>query len=139
MVPRSNNLIPDDVKGLVFDCDGTLLNTMPIHWKAWCSVCEDTGLNFSKEDFYVLAGVPGKKIISVLAHQQGKSLDAQEVYEKKKKYFLSELSSVVPIPCVLEYVYEANQREIPVAVASGSSKKQVQQGKLEPFIPLLKT
>lgn len=133
MVPLSNHLIADDVKGLVFDCDGTLLNTMPIHWKAWCSVCKDTGLNFSKEDFYVLAGVPGKKIISVLAVQQGKILDAQEVYDKKKNYFLSELSSVGSIPCVLKYVYEANQRGIPVAVASGSSKKQVQQGKLDRF------
>ncbi|XP_031554316.1 uncharacterized protein LOC116291293 [Actinia tenebrosa] len=127
MVPRSNHLIADDVRGLVFDCDGTLLDTMPLHWRAWCSVCKDTGLNFTKEDFYVLAGVPGKKIISVLALQQGKILDAQEVYEKKKNYFLSELSSVGPIACVLKYVYEANQRGIPVAVASGSSKKQVEQ------------
>lgn len=101
---------------------------MPLHWRAWCKVCRDTGLKFTKEDFYVLAGVPGKKIISVLASHQGKILDAQEVYEKKRSYFLSELSTVDPINCVLQYVHEANDRGIPVAVASGSSRKQVEQG-----------
>lgn len=133
MIPRSINLIPDTVKALVFDCDGTLLNTMPLHWRAWCKVCRDTGLNFSKEDFYVLAGVPGKKIISVLASQQGKILDPQEVYDRKRSFFLSELSTVNAIQCVVRYVYEANERGIPVAVASGSSRKQVEQGKQRLF------
>lgn len=129
MIPRSLNLIPDNVKALVFDCDGTLLNTMPLHWRAWCKVCRDEELNFTKEDFYVLAGVPGKKIISALAAQQGKILDPQEVYDRKKNYFISELSTVAPIKCVLRYVHEANERGIPIAVASGSSKKQVEEGK----------
>lgn len=129
MKPRSINLIPDNVKALVFDCDGTLLNTMPLHWRAWCKVCRDEGLSFTKDDFYALAGVPGKKIISVLAAQQGKILDPQQVYERKKSYFISELSTVSPIQCVLRYVNEANERGIPIAVASGSSKKQVEQGK----------
>jgi beta-phosphoglucomutase-like phosphatase (HAD superfamily) len=129
MIPgKPVGLIPEHIKALVFDCDGTLLNTMPLHWRAWCKVCHDTGLNFEKEDFYVLAGVPGKKIISVLAAHQGKIVDAQEVYERKRNYFLSELSTVVPIQCVIQYVHEANERGIPVAVASGSSRKQVEKG-----------
>ncbi|XP_001641240.2 fructose-1-phosphate phosphatase YqaB [Nematostella vectensis] len=119
--------ISEGVKGLVFDCDGTLLDTMPLHWRAWCKICDETGLRFNKEDFYVLAGVPGKKIIDVLARQQGVVLDPLEVYESKRKYFLSELASVSPIQCVLKYVHEARKRGIPVAVASGSSKKQVEK------------
>ena len=76
---RSSPEIPDDVKALVFDCDGTLLDTMPIHWRAWCKICDETGLVFRKDEFYTLAGVPGKKIITLLAKEQGIILEPLEV------------------------------------------------------------
>lgn len=125
-------LIPDGVKGIVFDCDGTLLDTMPIHWKAWCQICSETGLVFTKADFYTLAGVPGKKIISVLAQQQGIKLDPLEVYKRKREIYLQALVAVdvPPISCVVHYAREAFLKEIPIAVASGSSRNQVVKGKI---------
>lgn len=127
---RSSPEIPDDVKALVFDCDGTLLDTMPIHWRAWCKICDETGLVFRKDEFYTLAGVPGKKIITLLAKEQGIILEPLEVYEKKRKYYTEELSTVEVIPCVVKYAKEAYTRGIPIAVASGSSRRIVEQGKL---------
>ena len=125
---RSNPEISDDVKGLVFDCDGTLLDTMPIHWRAWCKICNETGLAFEKKDFYTLAGVPGVKIITLLAKEQGIDLEPLEVYERKRKYYTDELSTVEVIPCVVRYAKEAFTRGIPIAVASGSSRRIVEQG-----------
>ena len=93
-------LLPKDVKAVIFDCDGTLLNTMPLHWQAWCEICRETGLNFSKKDFLRLAGVPGKYIIKDLAISQSIELDPLEVYERKKRYFLKGLSNVETISCV---------------------------------------
>ena len=29
-----------EIKGLIFDCDGTLADTMPLHWYAWRSIAE---------------------------------------------------------------------------------------------------
>ncbi|EDO49178.1 predicted protein [Nematostella vectensis] len=121
------SLFPDEVRGLIFDCDGTILDTMPLHWKAWCQICAETGLLFKKKDFYRLAGVPGKYIIRDLAIQQAIVLDPLEVYHRKKKLFLKGLSTVNSIPCVVKYVYEARQRGIPVAVATGSSRIQVEK------------
>lgn len=127
MIPDSR-VIPEDVKALVFDCDGTLVDTMPIHWKAWCKICKDTGLVFHKTDFYTLAGVPGKKIINVLAKQQGIKLDPLSIYERKRKYFLEGLTNVSAIQCVVGIAEEAYKMGIPIAVASGSSRAQVQKG-----------
>ena len=127
MIPDSG-VIPAEVKALVFDCDGTLVDTMPIHWRAWCEICKETGLVFRKTDFYTLAGVPGKKIIKVLAKQQGIKLDPFAIYDKKRKYFLEGLTSVTPIPCVVQIAREAQRSGIPIAVASGSSRSQVQKG-----------
>lgn len=127
MIPDSR-VIPREVKALVFDCDGTLVDTMPIHWKAWCKICKETGLVFHKKDFYTLAGVPGKKIINVLAKQQGVRLDPFVIYDRKRKYFLEGLTSVKAIQCVVRFAQEAYNLGIPIAVASGSSRAQVQKG-----------
>lgn len=127
MIPDSR-LIPGEIKALVFDCDGTLVDTMPIHWKAWCKICKETGLVFRKTDFYTLAGVPGKKIIHVLANQQGILLDPFAIYDRKRKYFLEGLTSVTAIQCVVRFAQEAHELGIPTAVASGSSRAQVQKG-----------
>ena len=129
MIPDSR-VIPVEVKALVFDCDGTLVDTMPIHWKAWCKICKETGLVFHKTDFYTLAGVPGKKIINVLAKQQGIRLDPYVIYDRKRKYFLEGLTSVSAIQCVVRIAEEAHRMGIPIAVASGSSRSQVQKGEL---------
>lgn len=126
MIPGSC-IIPEEVKALVFDCDGTLVDTMPIHWKAWCKICRETGLVFRKTDFYTLAGVPGKKIIHVLAKQQEIKLDPFVIYDRKRKYFLEGLSSATAIQCVVRFAQEAYKMGIPTAVASGSSRSQVIQ------------
>lgn len=124
MIPDSR-LIPREVKALVFDCDGTLVDTMPIHWRAWCKICKETGLVFRKTDFYTLAGVPGKKIINVLAKQQGIKLDPSDTYNRKREYFLEGLKTVTAIQCVVRFAQEAHKIGLPTAVASGSSRAQV--------------
>lgn len=134
VTPRINKLsqysmpLPLGVKGLIFDCDGTLLDTMPLHWSAWCAICDETGLKFDKESFYALAGVPGREIIRELANEQGITLDPIEVYARKRAFFLKGLRSVQVIPCVVRFALEAHRRGISTAVASGSSRSQVEQG-----------
>lgn len=120
-------LLPVEAEALIFDCDGTLVDTMPLHWSAWCAICKETGLKFNKESFYALAGVPGKDIIRELANEQGIALDPLEVYARKRAFFLNGLQSVKAIPCVVRFASEARRMGIPTAVASGSSRSQVEQ------------
>ena len=120
--------LPLEAKALIFDCDGTLLDTMPLHWSAWCAICSETGLKFNKESFYALAGVPGREIIRELANKQGVALDPIEVYARKRAFFLKGLPSIKVIPCVVRFALEARRIGIPTAVASGSSRSQVEKG-----------
>ena len=138
MIPDSR-LIPREVKALVFDCDGTLVDTMPIHWRAWCKICKETGLVFRKTDFYTLAGVPGKKIINVLAKQQGIKLDPSDAYNRKREYFLEGLKTVTAIQCVVRFAEEAHKMGLPTAVASGSSRAQVLKGTYNKYCNLYRT
>ena len=58
------------IRGLIFDCDGTLVDTMPLHWRAWNSVCDRHGIVFPEERFYALGGVPSVKILHMLKKEQ---------------------------------------------------------------------
>ena len=47
-----------EFQAIIFDCDGTLADTMPLHWKAWQEVAARHRILFSEDRFYELGGVP---------------------------------------------------------------------------------
>lgn len=111
-------------KGLIFDCDGTLADTMPLHWEAWSDVARRHGLEFSEERFYALAGVPSRHILATLSQEQGVTLDPVAVSHEKEEAYLEKLAHVGPIHAVCEIAKE-NHGKIPMAVASGGTKKVI--------------
>ena len=46
------------IKGLIFDCDGTLADSMPLHFIAWQRIAREHSFDFPKDKFYSLGGVP---------------------------------------------------------------------------------
>jgi beta-phosphoglucomutase-like phosphatase (HAD superfamily) len=112
--------------GLIFDCDGTLADTMPLHWEAWSAVARRHGLDFSEDRFYALAGVPSRHILNTLSREQGVTLDPLAVSREKEEAYLVNLSHVGPIHAVCE-IARAHRGKIPLAVASGGTKPVVLQ------------
>jgi beta-phosphoglucomutase family hydrolase len=109
-------------KGLIFDCDGTLADTMPLHWRAWQMITMRHELQFPEDRFYSLGGVPSRDILKLLAEEQGRSLDHISVAHEKEDAYLPMLPQVEPIHAVLE-IAKANFGKIPLAVASGGTQK----------------
>jgi beta-phosphoglucomutase family hydrolase len=109
-------------KGLIFDCDGTLANTMPLHWRAWSLITQRHGLHFPEDRFYSLGGVPSRDILKMLAEEQGRSLDHIAVAHEKEELYLPFMAQVEPIHAVVE-IAKAHHGEIPMAVASGGTQK----------------
>jgi beta-phosphoglucomutase family hydrolase len=116
--------LPSRIKGLVFDCDGTLADTMPLHWRAWHMITQRYDLHFPEDRFYSLGGVPARDILKLLAHEQGRSLDHIAVAHEKEEAYLTTLSQVEPIHAVVE-IAQANHGKIPMAVASGGTEKVI--------------
>ena len=114
------------IKGIVFDCDGTLADTMPLHWKAWQAVTTKHGLHFPEDRFYSLGGVPSRDILAMLCKEQGKELDCIAVAHEKEQAYLPSLPEVRPIEIVVA-VAEANHGKLPMAVASGGMKHVIEQ------------
>lgn len=109
-------------KGLIFDCDGTLADTMPLHWHAWQMITMRHELHFPEDRFYSLGGVPSRDILKMLAEEQGRSLDHIVVAHEKEEAYLPMLPQVEPIHAVVEIAKE-NFGKIPLAVASGGTQK----------------
>lgn len=125
--------LPNDVEALIFDCDGTLVDTMPYHLQAWEQVCNEVGLCYSKESFIAKAGIPGREIIRTMAKKQGIYLDVINVYNKKKALYMQSLRkaspSSLPISCVVNFAIEAKDANdsLLFGVATGSSRFQVEE------------
>jgi beta-phosphoglucomutase family hydrolase len=113
-------------QGLIFDCDGTLANTMPLHWRAWSLITQRHGLHFPQDRFYALGGVPSRDILRMLAEEQGRSLDHIAVAHEKEEAYLPLMAQVEPIHAVVE-IAKANHGKVPLAVASGGTQKIICQ------------
>ena len=110
-----------EIKGLIFDCDGTLADTMPLHWRAWQAISDKYKLNFPEDRFYSLGGVPSRDILKMLSAEQNVALDHIEAAHEKENVYLPLMAQVEPIHAVVE-IARANYGKIPMAVASGGTQ-----------------
>ncbi|HEU0038475.1 MAG TPA: beta-phosphoglucomutase family hydrolase [Verrucomicrobiae bacterium] len=113
-------------QGLIFDCDGTLADTMPLHWRAWQMIAQRHNLHFPEDRFYSLGGVPSRDILKILAKEQGRSLDHIAIAHEKEEAYLPLMAQVEPIHAVVEIV-KAHHGHIPMAVASGGTQRIICQ------------
>ena len=109
-------------RGLIFDCDGTLVDSMPLHWRAWDTVCKRHGIEFSEKRHYAMGGIPSRKILAMLKEEQGLDFDPDEVSREKEVAYLPLMSQVGLIEPVVAIAREHHGR-IPMAVATGGRKQ----------------
>jgi beta-phosphoglucomutase-like phosphatase (HAD superfamily) len=126
MVLQKHNQHPPFPRGIIFDCDGTLADTMPLHWRAWQVIAKRHGFSLPEERFYSLGGVPSRDILRVLSTEQGVPLDPLAVAREKEAVYLPLIAQVEPINTVVGVARE-NYGKIPLAVASGGTKSIIEQ------------
>src|SRR5438045_713449 len=111
--------------GMIFDCDGTLANTMPLHWRAWQVITARHRLHLPEDRFYALGGVPSRDILKMLSDEQRVPIDHLAVAREKEAEYLPLIAQVEPIRMVVD-VAQKNHGSIPLAVASGGTRKIIE-------------
>lgn len=114
------------IRGLIFDCDGTLADTMPLHWRAWRAITQRHRLDFPEDRFYALGGVPTRDILQMLSLEQGVAIDHLAVAHEKEVEYLPLIAQVEPVNAVVGVARE-HHGKIPMAVASGGTRKIITQ------------
>ena len=117
-------LPPGDFQAYLFDCDGTIADSMPLHYIAWSEALGEWNCEFSERCFYEWGGMPIRQIIGRLAEEQRLDLPVDRIAHRKEALYYEHLPSLRAIPEVLEQI-EGNYGRIPLAVVSGSTRESV--------------
>jgi beta-phosphoglucomutase-like phosphatase (HAD superfamily) len=107
-----------DHDALLFDCDGTLADTMPAHYRAWLEVTAPHGIEFDEDRFYSLGGRPTRDIVATLFAEVGLAVDVDHAAGVKERSFLAQLDRILPIDPVVDVVHRSRGR-VPMAVVTG--------------------
>jgi HAD superfamily hydrolase (TIGR01509 family) len=105
--------------------DGTIADSMPLHYIAWKQALAEYGCPLFPEDlFYSWGGMPVREIVATLNQRHSLSMPIEEVAHRKEGLYYELLPQLTAVPEVLEQIEEAHQR-IPFAVVSGSTRESV--------------
>src|SRR3954466_5931031 len=119
---------PGDFGAYIFDLDGTLVDTMPLHYKAWDFAMRRAGLvePLDEDLFYSLGGVPTLRVAELISAHYGIKIDPQFLFQDKETLF-SEIQAyakrIEPVVAIARRVAETH----PVAVASGGTREIVER------------
>ncbi|MDR0901444.1 MAG: HAD-IA family hydrolase [Opitutaceae bacterium] len=109
-----------DFAGYIFDLDGTLVDTMPMHYRAWDATLRHYGMRgeLDVEFFYSLGGTPAPACMPIFEEHYGHTLDTEETVSHKERLFLGLLPGVRRIEPVAGFA-ERVAKTHPVAIATG--------------------
>lgn len=137
--------IPErDFSGYIFDLDGTLVDTMPLHYLAWEAALREAGLEgrLDEDYFYALGGVPSLKVAGLMGAHHGLTLDPTKVYLAKEEIFKASPHPLELITPVVDFARRVAATR-PVAVASGGTRDVVEstlrKTGLAPLFPVVVT
>jgi beta-phosphoglucomutase-like phosphatase (HAD superfamily) len=113
----------------IFDCDGTLADSMPLHQRAWIRAFEQHGatLDFTWERFMSRAGKTLELTVTELNAEFGMNLDPALVAQAQRAEYDALALGVQPILEVVQFAREQARAGRPVSVASGGDARTVRQ------------
>ena len=115
-------------KAYLFDCDGTIADSMPLHYVAWKKALGEWGCEFPENIFYAWGGMPAARDCRHTGPQQGLAMPTEEVAHRKELLYYDLLPDLQAVPEVLEQIelnWSRNGSRIPMAVVSGSTRESV--------------
>lgn len=112
--------------GYIFDLDGTLVDTMPLHYRAWDAAMRSAGLTCTLDEdlFYSLGGVPTRRVAELIADHYRLNVDATAVFHHKEALFGELQADAKLIEPVADFARKV-ARTHPVAIASGGPREVV--------------
>jgi len=118
------SLPPGPFQAYLFDCDGTIVDSMPLHYIAWSGALAEWSCEFPERQFYEWGGRPVAEIIATLNQMYGLAMPIAQVEQRKEALYYENLFRLQGVPEVIEHI-ELSHGKIPFAVVSGSSRESV--------------
>jgi HAD superfamily hydrolase (TIGR01509 family) len=115
-------------EAVIFDCDGTLVDSMPAHFEAWCEALALYGAGgvFKEDVFFAMGGRPTLDIVVELNDEYNLRLDPVSVAQAKRECFLKRLHTITLIEEVARFA-EGLRGRVPMAIATGGSRHVIEK------------
>ena len=132
--------IPDGIKGLIFDLDGTLIDSMPLHYDGYNYALEPWGVIYPKELFLSRAGIPTLDTMHLIAKENDiQGFDSEIAMQRKRSFVDTHLDRITLIEPIFQ-ILKDHQGRLPISVGTGSNRATVtsmfQMFDLDPYIPI---
>lgn len=115
--------LPDrEFGGYIFDCDGTLVDSMPLHFKAWTAsfVHNKAPWVWDEDEFYAAAGVPDRDTVMKLNGRYNAKIDPDLVHDFKAEWYAKQMHELQAVTAVEKLAHQYHAAGVPISVASGS-------------------
>jgi len=129
LLSKVNSLINQNIEALIFDCDGTLVDSMPLHMKAWEIALNLFNAAYIEDYLNSLKGMKETEIIEMYNEKYKTHLNPKEIVSKKHQFFMENIKSVKPLKSIVK-IAKKYFGKLPLAVVSGSVRNIV-HGELE--------
>lgn len=108
-------------EALIFDCDGTLADTLPVHFQTWSASLKAVEANISKDWYYEYCGTSAMEMLQLLKDLFGYQFDSESVIADRQRHYNALIHTVKEIQAVAEIV-RTHYGKVPMAVASGGER-----------------
>lgn len=110
------------VKALIFDLDGTLSDSLPVHIVAWHAVCEKLKCTFDERIMVEMTGAPTISFAERIIKEQNLTIEAEQLVALKQKEFWRNINQIRPHDAVINLMKGAHGK-MPMAIGTGASRK----------------
>jgi beta-phosphoglucomutase-like phosphatase (HAD superfamily) len=112
-------------QALIFDCDGTLADTLPAHYQAWARALRERGIELERSWYHAHCGVSAADFIELIDRRHGGGIDRAALDADRIALYRSLVPSIEEIAAVAD-VARAHAGRVPMAVASGGLRALVE-------------
>jgi beta-phosphoglucomutase family hydrolase len=114
-----------EARALIFDLDGTLSNSLPVHMRTWNKVGEVYGFKFDPQIMLEMTGRATIEFARRVVEQYGLSADPEEIVKLKQQSFWDLAGLLEPVNEIVSLVKEYSGK-LPLAVGTGASRKSTE-------------
>jgi HAD superfamily hydrolase (TIGR01549 family) len=108
-------------KGLIFDLDGTLADSIPVHSHCWDLTCQTFHYKFPFDVMMQMTGMPTRRFAEYIKEDSGCSLSVDEIMSTKQNHFYELAHTIKPIEKVADFV-KKHYGEIPMSIGTGGGR-----------------
>lgn len=112
-------------RALIFDLDGTLANSLPVHMECWDVVCSQFDYHFSRDVMLEMTGMPTIKFAEYVKEQSGCHFTPQEIAGMKQAEFFKRVEQITLFDPIFALVMKYHGK-LPMSIGTGGSRKSVE-------------